>query len=61
MLPTSHFRTTAAGKTGLDERERLAVQGGVQFEASVLKELGDEETEAKGKQVCERCGSRMQR
>jgi hypothetical protein len=52
-----------AGTTSLGEIERLALKGGAQFEASVLKELGHEELEADEtiEQICERCGSRMQR
>ena len=53
----------AAGTTSLDEIERLALKGGAQFEASVLKEFGHAEVEAEEteEQMCERCGSRMQR
>ena len=36
----------AAGTTGLDEIERLALMGGAPFEARVLKEFGHEELEA---------------
>jgi DNA-directed RNA polymerase subunit RPC12/RpoP len=54
---------SAAGTSSLDEIERLALKGGAQFEASVLKAFGHEELEADDRveQICERCGSRMQR
>ncbi len=54
---------SAAGTTSLDEIERLALKGGAQLEASVLKVFGHEELEVdeKVEQICERCGSRMQR
>ncbi len=54
---------SAAGTMGLDEIERLALKSGAQVEASVLAELGQAEMEADSdvEQVCERCGSRMQR
>jgi hypothetical protein len=53
----------AAGTMGLDDIERLALKSGGQFEASVLKEPGQEESEVESRRepVCEHCGSRMQR
>ncbi len=52
-----------AGTTSLDEIERLALKGGAQFEASVLNAFGREElaVDEKVEQICEQCGSRMQR
>jgi hypothetical protein len=53
----------AANPIGLDEIEALTLKSGQQFQASVLKELAQEGSEAQSAdgQVCERCGSRMQR
>ncbi len=53
----------AAGTMSLADIERLALKSGAQFEASVLKEFGQEESEVESthEQICERCGSRMQR
>lgn len=53
----------AAGTMSLADIERLVQKSGAQFEASVLKEFGQEESEVESahEQICERCGSRMQR
>ncbi len=53
----------AAGTMSLGDIERLVLKSGAQFEASVLKEIGQEESEVESshEQICERCGSRMQR
>jgi hypothetical protein len=52
-----------AGTLSLADIERLALKSGAQFEAGILKELGQEESEVESshEQVCEHCGSRMQR
>ena len=52
-----------AGTLSLADIERLALKSGAQFEAGILKELGQEESEVESShdQMCERCGSRMQR
>ncbi len=51
------------GTLSLADIERLALKSGAQFEAGILKELGQEESEVESghDQICERCGSRMQR
>ena len=53
----------ATGTLSLADIERLALKSGAQFEAGILKELGQEESEVESshEQLCERCGSRMQR
>ncbi len=53
----------AAGSLSLADIERLALKSGAHFEAGILKELGQEESEVESShdQICERCGSRMQR
>jgi DNA-directed RNA polymerase subunit RPC12/RpoP len=52
-----------AGTLSLADIERLALKSGAQVEAGILKELGQEESEIESshEQMCERCGSRMQR
>ncbi len=47
----------------LNDIEHLALKSGAQIEASVLNVLGHEEAEASQavEQICEHCGSRMQR
>lgn len=51
------------GTMSLADIERLVLKSGAQFEADVLKELGQEESEVESthEQICEDCGSRMQR
>ncbi len=53
----------AAGTMSLGDIENLTLKSGAQIEASVLKALGQDEAEATQavEQICERCGSRMQR
>jgi hypothetical protein len=53
----------AADQIRLDEIEALAVRSGQHMQAGVLRELAQEGQAAPGavEQVCERCGSRMQR
>jgi uncharacterized protein with PIN domain len=53
----------AASQIRLDEIERLALRTGQEVQASVLKALAEEGSEAqrRGEQRCEQCGSRMQR
>lgn len=51
------------GTLSLADIEHLALKSGAQFEAGILSELGQEESEIESShdQICERCGSRMQR
>ncbi len=53
----------AAGSLSLADIERLALKSGAHFEAGILKELGQEESEVESRHdlICERCGGRMQR
>ncbi len=51
------------GTLSIADIERLALKSGTQFEAGILTELGQEESEIETShdQLCERCGSRLQR
>ncbi len=51
------------GTLSLADIEGLALKSGARFEAGILKELGQEESEMESsqEQMCEHCGSRMQR
>jgi len=53
----------AAGTMSLADIEGLVLKSGAQFEAGALKALGQEESdvESSHEQICERCGSVMQR
>jgi DNA-directed RNA polymerase subunit RPC12/RpoP len=53
----------ASGTMSLADIERLALKSGAVLEAEVLEALGHDEAEVDqtGEQICERCGSRMQR